>query len=104
MDRRVYVNNRSDVLEISPNKIDRNLIDNIEVKGKSNNFRVLDLSDNSFRQTCTGTTATYDTSSGMKGLIDRKNLTFFNVSPRKLGAARLEDYKYKRLFIDEFKI
>lgn len=74
----------------------------MDTKNKPN-FRVLDLSDNTFRQTCIGPVIN-DGNNNLKGLIDRKNLTFFNVSPRKLGAARLEDYKYKRLFLDEYKI
>lgn len=60
-----------------------------EAKVKINNFRVLDLSDNSFRQTCTSAN-TSDSIGGLSKLAgDRNNKTFFNVSPRKLGAARL---------------
>ena len=63
------------------------IIDGIDQKNKPN-FRVLDLSDNTFRQTCAASDGS--TNLNLKGLADRKNLTFFNVSPRKLGAARLE--------------
>jgi hypothetical protein len=47
--------------------------------------KVVDLSsDNSFRQTCTSLIAT-DLLNGNKKSGDRRNLTFFNVSPRRLG-------------------
>ncbi len=55
-----------------------------ELKSKIGNFKVLDLSDSSFRQTFMGGSLVDPNKQG-----ERKNLTFFNVSPRKLGAARL---------------
>jgi|688.fasta_scaffold371822_1 hypothetical protein len=47
--------------------------------------KVIDLSsDNSFRQTCTSSIAT-DIFNRNNKSGDRRNLTFFNVSPRRLG-------------------
>lgn len=53
-----------------------------EPKNKIN--KVLDLSDNSFRQTCINIVSK-DPNGTFKPSSDRKNMTFHNISPRKLA-------------------
>ena len=59
------------------------------------NSKVLDLSDNNFRRTFLARTVSKES--------DRRNLSYVNMSPRRM-AAKLDDFKYRRLVIDEFKL
>lgn len=59
------------------------------------NSKVLDLSDNNFRKHVPGRALSKDS--------ERKNVMYANISPRKL-AGRMDEFKYRRLLIDEFKI
>lgn len=90
---------RADIMDpVSLSKIDRSSInEGMEHKNKINN-RVLDLSDNSFRQTCLNIVSK-DTTVTCKPSTDRKNLTFFNISPRKLGL-KVDEQKYRKFLLD----
>ena len=68
------------------------LLDNKSINANS---KVLDLSDNNFRKNYGGRALSKDS--------DRRNLMYANISPRKL-LGKMEDFKYRRLLIDEFKI
>lgn len=84
---------------VSLSKIDRSSInEGMEHKNKINNNRVLDLSDNSFRQTCLNIVSK-DTAGTFKPSTDRKNMTFLNISPRKLGL-KVDEQKYRKFLLD----
>ena len=84
---------------VSLSKIDRSSInEGMEHKNKINNNRVLDLSDNSFRQTCLNIVSK-DTTGTFKPSTDRKNMTFLNISPRKLGL-KVDEQKYRKFLLD----
>jgi len=62
---------------------------NEDLKNKIKNPKVLDLSsDNTFKNTYTNSLAVELTNRNTKN-GDRRNLTFINFSPRKIGANKL---------------
>jgi len=65
--------------------------------------KILDLS--AFRQTFSNSkNETAGNNLSPTKSIDKKNTTLTNISPRKLGAAKFEEFKYKRMFLDSYRL